>query len=57
MFTNAYVETNYSEMEKDEVIGRVMFQDVKKFVEGMKTVMMDDTANFPVKWIVRRTML
>jgi len=55
MFTNAYVETNYSEMEKDEVIGRVMFRDVKKFVEGKKTVMMDDTANFPVKWIGRRT--
>ena len=33
MFTDAYVETNYSEVEKDEVIGRTMFRDVKKFVE------------------------
>ena len=46
ILTDAYVETNCSEMEKDEVIGRVMFQDVKKFVEGKKTVMLDDTANF-----------
>ena len=33
MFTDTYVETNYSEMENDEVIGRAMFRDVKKFVE------------------------
>ena len=38
MFTNAYVETNYSEAEKDEVIGRTMFRDVKKFVEVPRPV-------------------
>jgi len=33
MFTDAYVETNYGEMENDEVIGRAMFGDIKKCVE------------------------
>jgi hypothetical protein len=33
ILTDAYVETNCSEMEKDEVIGRVMFRDVMQFVE------------------------
>ena len=36
MFTDAYVENNYSEMENDEVISRVMFLDVKSNLDAMK---------------------